>query len=105
MGEQPSQKQRKRTIEPVAAPVAYPPACDPSDIYALQAVYNGRATPDQQRRAIDFIIKEICGMRHHAAVLGPDSQLLTYQALGRQHAGRVITDLLTVRINVNSEQP
>ena len=105
MSEQPPARKRKRTIEPVAVEHKYPPTCDPADIFALQAVYNGRADATTQRRAMDFIIQELCSMKYHPAGTGPDAMLLTFQAIGRQHVGRVIVDLLTVRINPRGEQP
>lgn len=110
MSEQPSPRPRKRTIAPSGIPDAQlkpwlAPECDPSDIYALQAVYNGRATDEQQRRAMDFIIKELCGVNRSTFVPGPDGQRASDLAQGKQLVGHVIVSLLTVRINPRGEQP
>jgi hypothetical protein len=38
-----------------------PPDWEPEDAYALQAVMHGRASEDQQRRAMKFVVERICG--------------------------------------------
>lgn len=102
MSEQPTPKARQRTIEGKAEQPTWPPACDPSDIYALQACYHGRATPDQQTRAIEFIRGVMCQLH-----LDPPeaNDQATFRAIGRQSVGRLISSLLTVRINPKGEQP
>lgn len=34
---------------------------EPEDAYAVQAVMDGRASEDQQRRAMQFIVNQVCG--------------------------------------------
>ena len=43
-----------------------PPACSPAlyeipDIASVQALATGTATPDQQKRALDWVINSACG--------------------------------------------
>jgi hypothetical protein len=50
-----------RAVKPVKplppAPVDKPASFDVADVAALQAVYHGRASEDQQRRAMQWVIK------------------------------------------------
>jgi hypothetical protein len=38
-----------------------PAKYEPADVSAIQALVNGEATPDQQQRAIKWIIESACG--------------------------------------------
>lgn len=38
-----------------------PAEWEPEDAYALQAVMQGRASEDQQRRAMQFVVNDLCG--------------------------------------------
>jgi hypothetical protein len=61
MKEQPKEK---RGAMPRGLPKAHPwhPAdYEPEDAYAVQAVMAGRASVDQQLRAMRFIVERICG--------------------------------------------
>lgn len=109
MSEQPTGRRSKRTLEPVELPASQAkpwlaPACDPADVYAVQAVYNGRATPEQQRRALDFVMKDVCGINRSTFVPGPDGRASDL-AQGKQLVGHIIASLLTIRVNPQGEQP
>jgi hypothetical protein len=38
-----------------------PAEWEPEDAYAVQAVMTGRASEEQQRRAMNFIVHQVCG--------------------------------------------
>lgn len=49
-------------IPNVPRPEPWKPAeWDPEDAYAVQAVMYGRASEDQQKRAMTFIVNQVCG--------------------------------------------
>lgn len=88
-----------------------PPHYEIADVNALKALQAGTANPDQQKRALAWII-------HHAAALyeepyrpgGQDGERDTVLALGRAFAGRQIVkllniDLSTLRRNDGSRRP
>lgn len=56
-----------------------PPKWEVADVFAMQALVQGEATPEQQKRALDWIINPACGtydldyrsdQRSHAFVSG-----------------------------------
>lgn len=51
---QPPEPRRKRTGPWLAPPY------DPANAYAMQALSRGDASPHQQRKALDFIVKTLC---------------------------------------------
>jgi hypothetical protein len=63
-----------------------------ADAQALRAVAVGRATEDQQRRAMDFIVNEICAT--YDMPFRPTGRELTAFACGKQHVGQTIVWLL-----------
>ena len=63
-----------------------------ADVTALQALVRGDASPDMQKRAIDWIIRSACGTYDFA--YRPNSERDTSLALGRQFAGQQIVKLL-----------
>lgn len=49
-------------IKQLPEPLPYAPAeWEPPDIAAMQALQRGDATPDQQKRALDWVIMSVCG--------------------------------------------
>ena len=55
-------KERKGRIPNVPHPEPWkPPQWEPEDAYAVQAVMYGRASEDQQKRAMAFIVNQVCG--------------------------------------------
>ena len=80
----------------VAAPIAQgaqPAAFTTSDVTSMQALAGGVANEGQQRRALDWILKDACGLP-----LWPyrESQRETDIALGRQFVGQQIMGLLKI---------
>ena len=45
---------------PVIPPAYLPPKWEIADVAAIQACYDGSATPEQQKRAIDWIVYQAC---------------------------------------------
>jgi hypothetical protein len=86
-----------------------------ADVQALRAVNEGRATSDQQRRAMRFLINEICG--NYDMPYRPDSSRDTDFALGKMWVGQTvvyflkiaptvtISDEISVRHAMEGEQP
>lgn len=64
------------------------PKFDPADIGAIQALFRGDATKDQQQRAINFIVSEVCAVPYSA--YDPKNQRNTDFALGKQRVGHLI---------------
>jgi hypothetical protein len=80
-------------IKPLPSPPADSPApFDLPDVAAIQAVYRGEATADQQKRAMDWIIKgaaQIGGQSYRAG----DSHATAFVE-GRRFVGAQILSLL-----------
>jgi len=65
-----------------------PPAWEEADAYAIKALMEGTASADMQRRAMDWIIKNLCGtydMVYHSA-----SDRDTVFAAAKQFVGQQI---------------
>lgn len=58
-----------------------------ADCQALRAVAAGHATEDQQKRAMQFVIENICGT-YDTPVRRSDME--TYVAAGKQRVGQII---------------
>lgn len=97
--EQPEAPKTRR--KPVAAASApwLPPAYELADATALQALQRGVADPDQQRRALDWIIKQAAGTYDLAyRPGGVDGSRDTDFALGRQFVGQQVVKLLNLAV-------
>lgn len=69
------------------------PPTDKHDIYAIKGVFNGTATPEQQQRAFDWIVKKLCQVVGLPFVPGhPD---VTNFKQGQQYVGYVLTQIVT----------
>lgn len=64
-----------------------------ADVTAIQAVHRGDASPDQQRRALGWIINQACRTYDFAFRPGADDRE-TNLALGRQFAGQQVVKML-----------
>jgi hypothetical protein len=62
-----------------------PPAWEPADVSAIQALQRGNATPDQQRRALDYLINTMCAT--YDLSYRPESDRDTAFAEGRRFVG------------------
>ena len=106
MPEQPD-KRRVRPAPPDKAlrePWA-PQECAPEDVGALRAVYRGDAPEHLQRRAMDFIIKHLCGVGRNPFVPGgEDGRRATDLAIGKQQVGLEILNLVATKTTTGGEQ-
>lgn len=73
-----------------------PPQIDPpeyivADAYAMQALLRGEATPEMQRRALDWIINAAAAT--YDMSFSPDNPNLTAFAEGRRFVGNQIVKL------------
>lgn len=68
-----------------APPQMEPAPSDPADAYALQALQRGEASPDMQRRALDWFIN--AAALTYEVSFSPDNPYLTAFAEGRRFAG------------------
>ena len=92
------------TAEPINVPKQKawaPPDYTLADVYAIQAVADGRASPEQQKRAIDYIVMVLAGKEDLA--YRPDSVRDTDFALGRQFIGHCLVFLIRINPGVLKE--
>ena len=71
-----------------------PPDYVEADVQALRAVWNGVATPDQQRRTIDWLLSAFGTYDTSYRRGGSDADRDTIFAEGRRHVGLVILNML-----------
>jgi hypothetical protein len=76
---------------PAAAEPWRPPSWQPADASALQALLRGAATPEQQKRALDWIVNAACAT--YDLSFRPDSERATAFAEGRRFVGLEIVKL------------
>lgn len=76
-----------------------------ADVSAIQALFRGDATPEQQRRAIDFIISDVAVISYLAYDATSDRN--TTFALGKQSVGHKIVQLNRLNLNqlLKSDKP
>ena len=92
------------TAEPINIPKPKawaPPDYTLADVYAIQAVANGGASPDQQKRAMDYIIRVLAGTYDMA--YRPDSARDTDFALGKQWVGQCLVFFVNINPGVLKE--
>lgn len=80
------------------APAEFAPAeFKKADVISIQALMNGTADKDQQKRALTFIIYEVC--KTYDLAYRPGDSNATHFALGRQFAGQQIVHLMKLPAN------
>jgi hypothetical protein len=62
-----------------------PTEWEPADVAAIQALVRGDASPEQQRRAVDYIINDIAGT--YDMSYRPDSERDSVFAEGKRYVG------------------
>lgn len=77
---------------PKALTVYFDPVTTIADAEALRAVRDGRASPDQQRTAIDWILQRACRIHSHCFV--PHDPHGSAHLEGRRSAGILITNAM-----------
>ena len=76
----------------------HPAPYELADASAIKALQQGTATAEQQRRALDWILKQACGLSrwpYRAGVNDRDTNI----ALGRQFVGHQIMMLVTLSMS------
>jgi hypothetical protein len=77
-----------------------PPHWEHADATALKALSQGRASPEQQTRALAYIMRTLCGIDDWAYRPGAaEGERDTTLALGRQFVGHMISKLLKVDLS------
>lgn len=101
-GEQSGQQPRKRAVQIASSGAPWlPPPWEKADASALQALQAGQATPEQQKRALDWIIRQAAGTYDLAYRPGAeDGNRDTTFALGRQFVGQQIVKLLNLALGM-----
>lgn len=75
----------------------YPPAWEPADFRAIKSLAAGEATPDQQMRALEWIIEAACGT--YDLSYRPSSDRDTAFAEGRRFVGLQIVKALNIDLS------
>jgi hypothetical protein len=81
--------------KPAAQPYL-PTAWEPADVSALQALQRGEATPDQQTRALAYVIHSVCAT--YDLSYRPDSDRDTAFAEGKRFVGLQIVKALHLNL-------
>ncbi len=85
------------TKDPLSVGPHLPTSYEAADASALQALQDGSANEDQQKRALRWIIERAAGT--YEAHFYPDARFTDF-ALGRAYVGRQIVKML--RLNVST---
>lgn len=89
--------QRRARAPKVPRPEPWKPAeWDPEDGHAIQAVMYGRASEAQQKRAMTFIVHNICGT--YDLSFRPGSDRDTAFAEGKRHVGLQLVKFANLNI-------
>jgi len=81
-------------------PVKYVPA----DVNAMKALRHGTATPDQQIRAMEFILEVISARNDMSFRPGPGGGRESDFAEGRRFVGNQIVKLANLQLNKDQEK-
>lgn len=76
----------------------------PDDIvdgYAIQALATGTATEDQQKRAFNCIVRELCGT--YDMTFDPESDRASAFNEGKRYVGRALVGILSTNLTVIKE--
>lgn len=73
-----------------------PPPWEAADVYALQALSRGSAEPHQQKRALDYIIRQLAGT--YDMSFRPTGDRDTVFAEGRRFVGLQLVKLLSINL-------
>ena len=84
-----------------------PPPYDDADVFAIQALVKGSANPDQQKRALAWIIEKACGVYDMSYRPGAgDGDRDTAFAEGRRFAGNQVVKMTKLKTGqLRREEP
>ena len=74
----------------------FPPQWEPADVRAIQSLASGEATPEMQKRALDFMINKVC--LTYDLSYRPESDRETVFAEGRRFTGLQLVKLLSINL-------
>lgn len=78
-----------------------PPSYDPADVSAIQALVVGNATPDQQKRALTWIIEKACATYNTSYRPGGlEGDRDTAFAEGRRFVGTRLVYMLKLKVGL-----
>ena len=83
-----------RSRKPGARPHT-PSPCDAHDVYALKALAAGSASEGQQKRALNWILNQCCGVPDNTYY--PDSERDSIFASGKRFVGLEIVALINMK--------
>lgn len=75
-----------------------------ADASAIQALLRGDATPDQQKRALHYIVETLCGTYDFPFRPGPEGERDTTLALGKLLVGQQIVKMAKVSLSKIQER-
>lgn len=81
-----------------------PPDWDLADASAVQAMAHGRATEDQQRRGMKFIVEKLCGTYDLSFRHGVDGDRATALHEGRRFVGLQLTKFINLNLSAFRKQ-
>lgn len=91
------------TVKPgKIAPIPVP-KWEKADAYAIQALERGEATPDQQRRALAWIVNSAC--QTYDFCDKPESDRLSAIFDGRRFAGLQVVKLIKINLSLLKPKP
>lgn len=93
-----SSKSQRQAIEDHAP--WRPPAFEDADVAAVQALERGNASPDQQKRALRWIIEKGAGTYDLSYRPGTEGQRDTDFAEGRRFVGLQLVKLLKLKLGM-----
>lgn len=79
-----------------------PPPHDKTDISALKALRYGSASPEQQQRALAWIIE--CAARTYSSSFDPDSERASNFNEGARHVGKWVLNLCNARLDEKRDE-
>jgi len=71
---------------------------DDVDSYAIQALFRGEASPEQQVRAMKCLIHELCGT--YNMTFDPDNGKWQDFNEGKRHIGRTLVNISTINVGI-----
>jgi hypothetical protein len=86
----------KKPVKLPAAEPWKPTEWEPADAAAIQALVRGDASPEQQRRAVDYIINDIA--RTYDMSYRPNSERDTTFAEGKRYVGAQIVKAINLNL-------
>ena len=92
------ERQRALKIKQAFEPWTPPADVTAAEVASLKALHAGNASPEQQRRALDFIIQRVAGTYEKVYCPGEGGNRDTAFALGKRHVGTYIVSLLNADI-------